>query len=110
VTGLREDQAVSTIVVDDALKAKLLGAGKVVEIHDEAGHVLGQFVTTAPLLGEVRDGAGKLVVRFPAPEPTVVVMQGEYPSEEELDRRLREDKSYTAEQVMERLRSLREKL
>ncbi|HVK18274.1 MAG TPA: hypothetical protein VM533_15135 [Fimbriiglobus sp.] len=99
----------SVIVVDDALKAKLLSSGKVVEIHDEAGHVLGQFVTTLPKLGEVRDETGQLVTRFPAPEPTVVVIKGQYPSEEELERRLREEKSYTAEQVMERLRSLREK-
>lgn len=98
------------IVVDEALKAKLLSLGKVVEIHDEAGYVLGQFVMTAPLLGEVRDETGKLVVRFPASEPTVHVISGEFPSEEEIERILREDKSYTPEQVMERLRSLREKL
>jgi hypothetical protein len=100
----------SAIVVDAALKAKLLAAGKVVEIRDEGGHVLGQFVTTAPLLGEVRDETGKLVVRFPAPEPTVVELEGGFPSDEEIKRILREDKSYTPEQVMERLRSLRERL
>src|SRR5687768_11047508 len=99
----------SAIVVDAALKAKLLAAGKVVEIRDESGHVLGQFVTTAPLLGEVRDEAGTLVTRFPSPEPTVVVMEGVFPSDEEIERILREDARFTPEQVMERLRSLREK-
>lgn len=98
------------IVVNEALKKELLSLGKVVEVRDEAGHVLGQFVLTMPKLGEVRDEAGQLLTRFPAPEPTVVVVGGVFPSEEELERRLREDKTYTTEQVMERLRSLREKL
>src|SRR5689334_9947035 len=99
----------SAIVVDAAMRDKLLAAGKVAEIRDESGQVIGQFVVTLPLLGEVRDGTGRLVTRFPAASPTVRVMEGEFPSDEEIARRLREEKSYTPEQVMERLRSLRGK-
>jgi hypothetical protein len=79
----------STIVVDAAMRAKLLAAGDLAEIRDERGQVIGRFVATPP--------------------PVVYVMEGELPSDEEIDRRLREGRSYSTEEVMERLRSLREK-
>lgn len=99
----------SAIVVNAELPDKLLAAGQVVEIRDEAGQLLGQF-TAAPMLGEIRDETGQVILRFPAAEPTVYVMEGDWPSDEEIERRVREDPRYTPEQVMERLRSLREKL
>jgi len=77
----------STIVVDAAMRAKLLAAGDLAEIRDESGQVIGRFLA--------------------APPPVIYVMEGELPSDEEIDRRLREDRSFTTEEVMERLRSLR---
>lgn len=77
----------STIVVDKAMRAKLLAAGDLAEIRDESGQVIGRFLA--------------------APPPVVYVMEGELPSDEEIDRRLREDRSFTTEEVMQRLRSLR---
>lgn len=74
-----------TIVVDAAIRDKLLAAAdSQVELRDESGRVIGKYC------------------------PTKV----EYPdldvSTEELDRRMRESPRYTAEQVMERLRRLRD--
>jgi hypothetical protein len=77
----------STIVVDQAMRAKLLAAGDLAQIRDEHGQVIGRFLATPP--------------------PVVYVMEGELPSDEEIDRRLREGRSFTPEEVMERLRSLR---
>lgn len=79
----------STIVVDAAMRAKLLAAGDLAEIRDEHGQVIGRFLA--------------------APPPVVYVMEGELPSDEEIDRRLREDRGFTTDEVMERLRTLREK-
>jgi hypothetical protein len=38
------------------------------------------------------------------------VIEGEWPSEEEIERRLREDRRFTAAQVEDRLRKLKEAL
>lgn len=78
----------STIVVDKAMRAKLLAAGDLAEIRDESGQVIGRFLA--------------------APPPVVYVMEGELPSDEEIDRRLREGRGFSTEEVLERLRSLRE--
>jgi len=76
-----------TIVVDAALRDKLLAAGDVAEIQDDLGRVIGRFVAVPP--------------------PVVYVLDEELPSDEELDRRMREGRNYTAEEVIERIRSLK---
>lgn len=83
----------STVVIDAALREKLLAAGSVVEFRDESGVLIGRFART--------DGP-------PTPPPGYVI-EGDWPSDEEIERRLRESKRYTAEEVMERLRQLRKK-
>ena len=75
-----------SIVVDGPLRDELLAAGEVAELKDSSGRVLGRFV---------------------AVPPTVYVVEGDLPSEEELDRRLRESRRFTTDQVIEHLRSLR---
>jgi hypothetical protein len=75
-----------TIVVDASLRDQLLAAGEVAELKDASGRVLGRFV---------------------AVPPAVYVVEGELPSEEELDRRTRESRRFTTDQVIERLRTLR---
>ena len=77
-------------VVDAPTRDRLLGAGSQVEIRDESGAVIGKFVRFTRM--------GKYLV------------EGEWPSDEELDRRLREGKRFTAAQVEERLRKLKEAL
>jgi hypothetical protein len=95
----------STIVVDAALKDKLLAAGPGAEMRDEDGNLLGEFTPVV----EVWDQSGNLVGRFPSSEgPAKYVMEGQFSSDEELDRREREEPSYSAEQVQERLRRLRD--
>lgn len=76
----------SVVVVDEATKAKLLAAGPGAEIRDEAGNLIGRFG-----------------------EREVFVMDTPWPSEEEIQRRLRDERSYTPEQVTDRLRELRGK-
>lgn len=83
----------STVVIDAALGAKLLAAGSVVEFRDESGKLIGRFART--------DGP-------PTPPPGYEII-GDWPSDEEIERRLREDKRYTTDEVMERLRQLRKK-
>ena len=80
----------STVVVDGPTRDKLLAGGGVVEIRDEAGEVLGRF-TKFTRVGEH-------------------LVEGEWPSDEELDRHTREGKRYTAAQVEERLRKIQEAL
>lgn len=79
-----------SIVVDAATRELLLSGGKV-EVRDESGALVCR-VTRA------KDA-------WPAPPPGYV-MDGEWPSDEEIERRMREGKRYTIEQVLERLRSL----
>ena len=77
----------TTIVVDADLRAKLLAAGQAIEFRDEAGNLVRRFVAIA-------NGSPS------TPEDIE-------PSEEELDRREREERRYTSEQVLDRLRGLR---
>lgn len=80
----------NTVVVDTPTRDRLLGAGGQVEIRDESGELIGKFVRFTRM--------GKYLV------------EGEWPSDEEIDRRLRESKRVTAAQVEERLRKLKEAL
>ena len=73
----------NTVVVDAATRDKLLAAGNgVVAVQDETGKLIGRFVVDGP----------------PTP-PTGYVIEGEWPSDEELDRREREGKRYSAAEV-----------
>ncbi len=74
-----------TIVVDAAIRDKLLSAAdSQVELRDEAGRVIGKYLPTS--------------IEYPDLDV----------SNEELDRRMREERSYSAAEVMERLRRLRD--
>ena len=74
-------------LADERLPERLRAAKGVLEIREPDGTLLGQFV--------------------PAPPPEVRVLLDPLPSREELARRVRESKSYTPEQVLERLQQLR---
>lgn len=77
----------TTVVVDAATREKLLtGGDDVILVKDEAGQVIGKFVA--------------------GPNPVIFVAEGLDISDEELDRRERESKRHSAEEVMQRLRSL----
>ena len=80
----------NTVVVDAPTRDRLLGAGGEVEVRDEAGAVIGRFTKYTRI-------AGHLVV-------------DDIPPDEELDRRAREGKRYSGEEVLERLRKLKEAL
>jgi hypothetical protein len=80
----------STVVIDGPTRDRLLSAGGVVEVRDEAGNPIGKFV------------------KYTQVGPYLV--EGEWPSDEELDRRTREGRRFTAAQVEERLRKLKEAL
>ena len=80
----------STVVIDGPTRDKFLAAKGTVEVRDEAGALIGQFT--------------KLTQIGP------YVVEGEWPSDEEINRRLREGKRFTAAQVEERLRKLKEAL
>jgi hypothetical protein len=73
------------ITVNEALRDQMLAAGKEALIQDPSGRIIGRFLA----------------------EPSTESAPYDWPSDEELDRRLRESPRFTAEQVMERLRSLR---
>ena len=77
----------TTIVVDSAIRDQLITAREMVEFRDADGRLIGQF---------------SLVTKKPSRFEGV-----EFPSEEELERRTREGKRFTTEQVIERLRSAR---
>lgn len=100
----------ATVVIDAATRDKLLAAGTPeVELRDENGELVGQFVRRAV---EVRDSTGKLVGRFvPPPDappaPNGYVLDDEWPSDEEIDRRVREDKTYSAAEVQAFLMGLK---
>ncbi|MBY0513721.1 MAG: hypothetical protein K2P78_07390 [Gemmataceae bacterium] len=80
----------NTVVIDGPTRDKLLAAGGKVELRDEAGEVIGRFVKYTRI--------GKYVV------------EGDWPSDEEIDRRLREGRTFTAAEVEDRLRKLKEAL
>jgi hypothetical protein len=84
----------TTVVIDAATRDKLLAAGSGwVELRDEAGKLIGKVILNTP----------------PTPPPGYVI-EGEWPSDEELDRRERDCKRYSAAEVEERLRKLKEEL
>jgi hypothetical protein len=81
----------NAVVVDTATRDKLLAAGNgVVAVQDESGRLIGRFVVDGP----------------PTP-PAGYVIEGEWPSDEEIDRRLREDKRYSVAEVEAFLKGLR---
>jgi hypothetical protein len=73
-----------TIIVDDAMRDVLRTTREDVEIRDRQGRLLGKL-----------------------PVESVPCDDFEIPTDDELDRIMREDPSYTAEQVEERLRALK---
>ncbi|HEY1378606.1 MAG TPA: hypothetical protein VGF55_17535 [Gemmataceae bacterium] len=77
----------TTIVVDASLREQLLAAGESVEFRDEAGNLIRQFVAVAN--GDSATGDDIDV------------------TDEELDRREREERRFTGDQVLDRLRELR---
>lgn len=79
----------TTIVIDQAMREKMLSATGEVEFRDEAGEVLGTF----------------LKKRTVNPNDDI-----DWPSDEEIERSLREDKRYTPDEVMAHLRKLEEGL
>lgn len=80
----------NAVVVDALTRDRLLGAGEQVEVRDESGALIGKFIKITQV--------GQHLI------------EGEWPSDEELDRRTREGKRFTAAQVEERLRKLKEAL
>lgn len=80
----------SVVVIDAATREKLLaGEEYEVEVRDQSGAVVGKFIRSQSQRVEDYEILGELA------------------SEEEIERRRREDPVYTAEQVEERLRRLR---
>lgn len=75
------------IIVDSLHRDRMLSVVDVTEIRDKSGELIGRFV--------------------PKHLPILHVAGDEFPPDEELDRRLADGTRYTAEEVMERLRSLR---
>jgi hypothetical protein len=68
------------------------------------------FVTSSSqfeMLQNFQDSSGRVIGRFVAVPLPEEYLDEEFPSDEELDRRLRESPRYTTDQVLERLRSLR---
>jgi hypothetical protein len=78
----------TAIVVDSTLRAKLLASGGAAEIRDENGTLIGRFVGTATNGGDLMADLVEI-------------------SDEELDRREREDRRFTSDQVLDRIRGLR---
>jgi hypothetical protein len=77
------------ITIDSDLRNRIHAAadGEMVELADEAGVVVARCT--------------------PVYDPERYEIVGEWESDEEIRRRLREDPTYSAEQVIHRLRSLR---
>jgi hypothetical protein len=78
----------TAIVVDAAFRAKLLASGGVAEFRDEDGTLIGRFV------GAATNGS--------LPMADLIDI-----GDEELDRREREERRFTADQVLDRIRGLR---
>lgn len=74
-----------TVVVDDATRDRLRGAKETVELRDRHGNIL-----------------ACVAVEFNPPD------ESDFPTDEEIECSMREGRSYSVEQVMERLRSIRE--
>jgi adenine deaminase len=75
-----------SVVIDAVTRAKLLAAGNGgVEVKDEAGEVIGRFYPSAP--------SGP-----PTPPPGYAI-EGEWLSDEEIDRSLREDRCYSVAEM-----------
>ena len=77
----------STVTIDGPTRDRLLAAGGTVELVDEAGNPVGKAVVY------IRSGN---------------YFVDDWPSDEEIDRRLREGKRYSVAEVNERIRQLRE--
>jgi hypothetical protein len=77
----------TTIVVDATMREKLLAVGRSVEFRDEAGNVIRKFVAVANGESAAGDDIGV--------------------TDEELDRRERDEARFTTDQVLDRLRGLR---
>lgn len=83
----------SSVVVDAAVSGRMLAKGPgVVEVRDEAGNVIGHFLPADSPAGTVPGFA----------------INGEWPSSAELARREQTGRRYTTEEVIERLRGLRD--
>jgi hypothetical protein len=80
----------NAVVVDATTRARLLGAGTEVEVRNESGELLGRFTK----LTRVGDQ----------------LVEGDWPSDGELDRRKKEGKWYGAAEVEERFRKMKEAL
>lgn len=80
----------STVIVDAAMREKLIAAGDEIEFRDETGKLVARFVKPTAPFGYIIDGV--------------------LPSSEELERIQRESPRVSTDQVMERIRQLREKL
>lgn len=76
-------ESTPAVVVDAATRDKLLAGGNgPVEVRDESGALVGRFYRSGP----------------PVP-PAGYVIEGEWPSDEEIDRALREDRSYSVAEM-----------
>ena len=76
----------STVIVDAMMQQQLLDAKGEIEFRDQAGNL----IVSCRKLTNVRE----------------LVVDGEWPSDEELDRIKREDGEHTVEEVKARLRGL----
>lgn len=80
----------NAVVVDAPTRDRLIGAGGETLVRDEAGTIIGRF-TRFTRIGEH-------------------LIEGEMPSDEELNRRVREGRRYSTVEVLERLQKLKEAL
>ncbi len=73
----------TAVVIDAATRDRLLANGNgAVDVKDESGTVIGKFYRSGP----------------PTP-PAGYVIEGEWPSDEEIDRALREDRRYSVAEM-----------
>jgi hypothetical protein len=76
----------NTVTIDAATRDKLLANGNgPVEVKDESGAVIGRFYRTA--------SSG------PPALPPGYVIEGEWPSDEEIERAIREDRRYSVAEM-----------
>jgi len=85
------EKPMSVSVLDEATSQKLLKAGNEVELRSASGGLLAKYVRI--------DGPPTL--------PPGYYLDEEWPSREELQRRVREDRRYSAEEVKAMLKQLR---
>ena len=108
-----------SVVIDAATRDKLLASNDPrVDLRDETGKLIG-WVTLAHLSPtpppglDSSVGAGMTEValtHLPPTPPPGYVIEGEWPSEEELTRREQTGRRHSPAEVMDRLRALKEKL